>query len=109
MKIRPLDDYILIQPIVDEQEEDEKTVGGIIIAQKSKAPSKPTRGVVIEAGVAIKQVKKGEVVLFDKYAGNSHVFDGQEYYIFTEDKILAVLDDYLDPRVNKKGGKKKLK
>ena len=95
MKIKPLNDRILVARL----EEEQKSVGGIIIPDTAK--EKPQEGKVVEAGpgklddsgkrIPI-QVKKGDRVLFSKYAGNDVKIDGKEYIFMREDDILGVLD-----------------
>ncbi|MEE8314285.1 MAG: co-chaperone GroES [Myxococcota bacterium] len=94
MKIRPLQDRILLTRV----EEETKTAGGIIIPDTAKEQSQ--EGIVVEAGkgkvrddgkITPLDVKKGERVLFSKYAGNDVTLDGQEYVIIREDDVLAVI------------------
>jgi chaperonin GroES len=94
MKIKPLNDRILVARL----EEEQKSAGGIIIPDTAK--EKPQEGKVVEAGpgkmddsgkrIPI-QVKKGDRVLFSKYAGNDVKIDGKEYIFMREDDILCVL------------------
>ena len=94
MKIQPLNDRVLVLRI----EEDQKTSGGIIIPDTAK--EKPQEGRVIAAGPGKfddkgkrmpLDVKKGDRVLFGKYAGNDIKIDGVEHLIMREDDILAIL------------------
>ncbi len=94
MKIRPLNDRVLVVGI----EEKEKTTGGIIIPDTAK--EKPQEGKVVtvgpgkwdENGKRIPlEVKKGDHVLFGKYAGNDIKIEGVEYLIMTEDDILGII------------------
>lgn len=95
MKIRPLQDRILVKRL----DEEEKTAGGIIIPDSAK--EKPQEGVVIAAGggkvredgtVQPLDVKKGDKVLFSKYAGTEVNLDGEEHLIIREDDVLGVLE-----------------
>jgi chaperonin GroES len=95
MKVKPLQDRVLVVRI----EEEEKTSGGIIIPDTAK--EKPQEGKVIavadgkldEDGKRIPlDVKEGDRVLFGKYAGNEITIDGVEHIIMREDDILAVLE-----------------
>ena len=95
MKIKPLNDRILVARL----EEEQKTAGGIIIPDSAK--EKPQEGKVVEAGPGKlddsgkripMQVKKGDRVLFSKYAGNDVKIDGKEYIFMREDDILCVLE-----------------
>ena len=94
MKIQPLNDRVLVVRI----EEEQKTSGGIIIPDTAK--EKPQEGRVIAAGPGKfddkgkrmpLDVKKGDRVLFGKYAGNDINIDGVEHLIMREDDILAIL------------------
>ena len=94
MNIRPLHDRILIKRL----EEEEKSKGGLIIPDTAK--EKPQQGKVIAVGkgrilengkVLPPDVKKGNKVLFAKYAGNEVKFDGDEYLLMRENDILAVV------------------
>jgi chaperonin GroES len=95
MKIRPLNDRILIKRV----EEEEKTKGGIIIPDSAK--EKPAEGIVVAAGngklndkgerVAL-EVKAGDRVLFSKYGGTDVKLDGEDHLIMREDDILAIVE-----------------
>jgi len=95
MKIRPLNDRVLVQRL----EEDQKTAGGIIIPDTAK--EKPQQGRVIAAGPGKLGedgqriplgVKKGDRILFSKYAGTEIKIDGEEHVFMREDDILGVLE-----------------
>ncbi|HEX5411940.1 MAG TPA: co-chaperone GroES [Terriglobia bacterium] len=95
MKLRPLQDRILIKRI----EEKETVKGGIIIPDTAK--EKPQEGEVVAIGHGKKtedgkviplDVKVGDRVLFGKYSGNDIKIDEQEYLILREDEILGVLE-----------------
>ena len=95
MKIRPLQDRILIKRVAEEQ----KTAGGIIIPDSAK--EKPQEGRVIAVGngkvgddgkVRPLDVKKGDRVLFGKYSGSEVNLDGEEHLIIREEDVLGVLE-----------------
>ena len=95
MKIRPLQDRILVKRL----DEEEKTKGGIIIPDTAK--EKPQEGKVIAVGggkvnedgkVTPLDVKKGDRVLFSKYAGTEVTLDGEEHLIIREDDVLGILE-----------------
>ena len=95
MKIRPLQDRIIVKRL----EEEQKTKGGIIIPDSAK--EKPIEGKVIAVGKGkvaddgklIKmEVKVDDKVLFNKYGGTEVKIDGQEYLIMREDDILGVIE-----------------
>ena len=95
MKIRPLQDRILVKRI----EEEEKTKGGIIIPDTAK--EKPQEGEVVAVGpgrlteegkrIAI-EVKKGDRILFSKYSGTEVNIEGDEHLIIREDDVLGVVE-----------------
>jgi chaperonin GroES len=95
MKIRPLNDRLLVVRL----EEEKKTAGGIIIPDTAK--EKPQEGKVVAAGpgklddkgnrVAL-DVKKGDRILFSKYAGSEIKIDGVEHIFMREDDILAIMN-----------------
>ena len=95
MKIRPLQDRVVVKRIEDEPE---KTKGGIIIPDTAK--EKPQQGKVIAVGkgkvekdgkVTPLDVKAGDTVLFGKYSGQEIKLDGEEYLIMREEEILGVI------------------
>ena len=95
MKLRPLQDRILVQRV----EEETKTKGGIIIPDTAK--EKPAEGKVVAAGngkvsddgkrVAL-EIKKGDRILFGKYSGTEVKIEGEEYLIMREDDVLGVIE-----------------
>jgi chaperonin GroES len=94
MKIRPLQDRIVLTRV----EEETQTAGGIIIPDTAKEQSQEGdvvatgKGKVREDGkVTPLDVKKGDRVLFGKYAGNDVTIDGEDYVILREDDVLAVM------------------
>ena len=95
MNIRPLQDRIIVKRI----NEEEKTAGGIIIPDTAK--EKPQEGKVVAVGkgkvgddgkVQKLDLKKGDKVLFGKYAGSEISMEGSEYLIMREDDVLGVIE-----------------
>jgi chaperonin GroES len=95
MKIRPLQDRIILKRIGEE----EKTKGGIIIPDTAK--EKPLEGRVVSVGsgkvledgkVRPLDIKPGDRVLFIKHAGNEVKIDGEEHLMLREDDILGVIE-----------------
>ncbi len=95
MKVRPLNDRVLVLRV----EEESKSAGGIIIPDTAK--EKPQEGKVVsvgpgrsndEGGRIPMQVKEGDRILFGKYAGTEIKIDGVEHIIMREDDILAILE-----------------
>jgi len=95
MKIRPLNDRVLVLRI----DEEEKTAGGIIIPDTAK--EKPHEGRVVAAGPGKLdedgkriplEVKKDDRVFFGKYAGTEIKINGVEHIIMREDDILGIME-----------------
>ncbi len=96
MKVKPLQDRILVKRL----EEEEKTKGGIIIPDAAK--EKPQEGKVIavgdgktlDNGTKVKlSVKAGDKILFGKYSGTEIKIDGEEHLILREDDVLGIIVD----------------
>ena len=95
MKLRPLQDRILIKRVETQEEE---IRGGIVIPDTAK--EKPQEGKVVAVGdgkvldsgqkVAM-SVKEGDSILFGKYAGTEIKLDDEEYLILREDEVLGIL------------------
>lgn len=92
MKIRPLDDRIVVQPM----EAEEKTAGGIVLPDSAK--EKPQKGKVVAVGEgkllddgtrAPLSVKKGDLILYSKYGGTEVKVEGKELLIMRESDVLA--------------------
>ncbi len=95
MKLRPLQDRILVQRV----EEENKTKGGIIIPDTAK--EKPAEGKVMSVGNGklgddgkriSPEVKEGDRILFGKYAGTEVKIEGEEYLIMREDDVLGIIE-----------------
>ena len=95
MKIRPLQDRVIVKRI----EEEEKSKGGIIIPDTAK--EKPQEGKIVAVGkgklnedgkITPLDVKVNDRVLFGKYAGTEINIDGEEHLIMREEDILGIID-----------------
>ena len=95
MNIRPLQDRILVQPILEK----EVQKGGIIIPDSAK--EKPIegrvkavgKGKVGDDGKPIKlEIKVGDKVLYSKYGGTEIKIDGEDYLLMREDDVLGVIE-----------------
>lgn len=95
VSIKPLDDRVVVEPI----EAEEKTQGGILLPDTAK--EKPMRGKIVAVGEgrmlengkrADLLIKKGDKVLYGKYAGTEVVVDGKEYLVMRESDILAKIE-----------------
>lgn len=96
MKIRPLQDRVLVARVAEEQ----KTKGGIIIPDTAK--EKPVEGKVVAVGkgkvledgsIRALDIKAGDRVLFAKYGGTEIKLGGEEYLILREEDILGVVEN----------------
>ncbi len=95
MKIRPLQDRIIVKRI----EEEEISAGGIIIPDTAK--EKPQEGKVVAVGkgkirddgkLQKLDVKKGDRVLFGKFAGTEVTLEDEEHLIIREDDVLGIVE-----------------
>jgi chaperonin GroES len=96
MKIRPLQDRIIVKRVAEE----EKTKGGIIIPDTAK--EKPLEGKVIAVGngrvledgkIRPLDIKTGDRVLFGKYAGTEVKIDGEDHLILKEDDVVGIVEE----------------
>ena len=92
---KPLGERVVLKV----QKGEEQAMGGIVIA--SNAKEKPTTGEVIAVGNGRildngqrvePEVKVGQSVVFDKYAGSEVKYEGEEYLVIRENDIIAVID-----------------
>jgi chaperonin GroES len=95
MKIRPLQDRILVKRL----DEEEMTKGGIIIPDTAKEKPQEARVVAVGTGkvaddgtVRPLDVKAGDRILLGKYAGTEVTLDGEEHLIIREDDVLGILE-----------------
>ena len=95
MKLKPLHDQVVIEPL----EAEDRTPGGIVLPDTAK--EKSTKGKVIAVGsgrllpngrVVELAVKAGDKVIYSKYSGSEVKVDGKELKIVTENEILAIVD-----------------
>ena len=95
MKIRPLQDRVVVR----RTEEEQKSAGGIVLPDS--ATEKPAQGEVLAVGpgrllengdVRPVDVKVGDVVVFGKYASNTVKIDGEELLILSESEIYGVVE-----------------
>ena len=95
MKVRPLQDRILVRRL----QEEEKTKGGIIIPDTAK--EKPMQGEVLAVGPGVRDekgelvpldVKPGDRILFGKWSGTEVKIDGEDLLIMKESDIFGVVE-----------------
>jgi chaperonin GroES len=96
MRIRPLNDRVVVKPL----EELSRTAGGIVIPDT--AAQKPVRGEVVAAGPGKRlkdgslrplEIKPGDKVLFGEYAGQRVKVHGEEFLVMREDDLLGIVED----------------
>ena len=92
LKLRPLDDRVVVEPVDAEQ----MTAGGIVLPDS--AQEKPQRGMVVAVGPGrlLDSGERGELsvalgdeVIYGKYAGSDFEVEGREVKILRESDILA--------------------
>ncbi len=95
MKVRPLNDRILVKRL----DQEEKTKGGIIIPDSAKEKPQEAEVVAVGSGRIDENgkripldVKKGDKILFSKWGGTEIKVNGDELLILKEEDILAVID-----------------
>ncbi|GKS80772.1 10 kDa chaperonin [Ligilactobacillus pabuli] len=93
--LKPLGDRVILEV----QEEEEQTVGGIVLA--SNAKEKPQTGKVVAVGAGrvldngekiVPEVKVDDLVVYDKYAGTEVSNDGEKYLVVRANDIIAVVE-----------------
>ena len=96
MNLKPLSDRVIVQAI----EEEETTASGIVLPDTAK--EKPQKGTVLAVGPGRTlddgkretiDVKKGDSVLYAKYAGTEFKIDEEELLIVSQKDILAIVED----------------
>lgn len=92
--LKPLGERVIIRVL----EQEEKTIGGIVLPDTAK--EKPTEGEIVAVGPGKRQddgsyvaldVKEGDKVIFSKYAGTEVKYEGEKYLIVSERDILAIM------------------
>lgn len=96
MKIRPLDDRLVVKPL----EAETKTASGIFLPESAK--EKPTQGKVLAVGPGklndegqriTLSVKKNDTVLYGKYSGSEIEVDGEKVVILRESELLGIVEN----------------
>ena len=95
MAVKPLEDRVLVKPV----EEEMVTEGGIYLPETAK--ERPMRGTVVAVGPgrrldngkrAEMSIRKGDTVVYGKYAGSEIEIKGEEHLILRESEVLGVFD-----------------
>lgn len=91
MKIKPLGDRVVVEPMSAE----ETTKSGIVLPD-TVDKEKPAQGKVIAVGSGEKikgsGVKKNDVVIYGKYSGDDIKFNNKEYKVLKEDEVFAIIE-----------------
>jgi chaperonin GroES len=87
MNFKPLKDRVFVKYT----EEAERTAGGLYIPESAK--EKPQKGTIEAVGSEVKEIKVGDVILFDKYSGSKVNIDNNEYLIIKEEDILGIIQN----------------
>ena len=94
MKLKPLGDRLIVQPL----DEEETTASGIVLPDTAK--EKPQRGKVLAVGDGARgddgnriplDVSEGDTVLYSKYGGTEVKVDGDDLLVLRESDVLAVV------------------
>lgn len=88
MKLRPLQDRILLKP----EKAESKTASGIIIPETAQEKTQQACVVAVGDDKEKIKVKVGERVIYDKYAGNQVKIDGEEYLVVKATDVIAVIE-----------------
>jgi len=95
MKLKPLGDRVVVEPI----EQEDITMGGIVLPETAK--EKPQKGTVLSKGPGARDengkriamdVEVNDTVLFAKYAGTEIKIEGKKYLILRESDLLAIVE-----------------
>lgn len=86
MKLKPLKDRVFVRYA----EEEDRTSGGLYVPDTAK--EKPQKGKVEAVGSEVKEVKVGDIVLFDKYSGSKIRMNDVEHLIVKEEDILGIVE-----------------
>ena len=95
MKVKPLFDKVVVESL----EKEEKTKSGFILPSASQEKQQMAKivavgpGGVIDGKEIVMQVKEGDTILYDKYAGSDFKVDGKEFTIIRQSDILAIVED----------------
>lgn len=99
-----MEGFILLKPlgdrvILEAQEEEEQTVGGIVLASNAKEKSQSGKVIAVGEGRVLDNgekvapaVKTGDIVIFDKYAGTEVSYEDKKYLVLHEKDIVAITD-----------------
>lgn len=87
MSLKPIGKYIVIKTI----DEELKTESGLILSGEDMNQMRYKRGVVIESGTDVPDIKKDDDIYYDKAHGFTMLIDDKQYTIITERDVVVVL------------------
>jgi len=87
MKLKPIGDRIVLKPDAIK----ETTDSGILISSQNKELQ--TRGVIMAVGEKTKHVSKGDYVMFQNHVATKFLFDDEEFFIFRELDVMAIIKE----------------
>ena len=95
MQIKPLNDKVAVK--LTQEEEEEKTKGGIVLPETAQTEEKPQQGEVIAVGSKCfedtePEVSVGDTIVYDKFAGTEITVDDEDYVIVSIEDVLAVIE-----------------
>lgn len=93
--LKPLGDRVILEVT----QEEEKTVGGLVLASAAKEKPQTAKVVAVGEGAVLENGQKspmpvavGDMVMFEKYAGTEVKYDGGEYLIIAAKDIMAIVE-----------------
>ncbi len=87
-KLKPLGTRVIVQRL-----EEEEHLGGIILPDSAKKKQETAKVIAVGSGKDMPDVKTGDTVLMDKYAGQDVTVDDQEFTILRADDVIAVIEE----------------
>ena len=88
-RLVPKGDQILVQ----RREAENISAGGIIIADETKEKDRPAEGVILEVGPKVKDLKKGEHIIFGLYAGTEYPWGAEKLLFMREEEVISGVED----------------
>ena len=87
-KLKPLGTRVIVQRL-----EEEEKLGGIILPDSAKKKQETAKVIAVGTGKDMPEIKEGDKVLMDKYAGQDVTVDDQEFTILRADDVIAVIEE----------------
>ena len=87
-KLKPLGTRVIVERL-----EEEEKIGGIILPDSAKKKQETAKVIAVGSGKDMPDIKEGDTVLMDKYAGQDVTVDGKEFTILRADDVIAVIEE----------------